>query len=93
MERLEAGCWAMAAWALATFHCYLRPSELRRVTRDMVVAPTLGTRISAWAIVLHPSEEQVSSKTREFDETVVFDQPAFQFLDDVLAFLKREAPA
>eukprot|EP00959_Pyramimonas_sp_CCMP1952_P311109 6510480-Pyramimonas_sp.AAC.1 len=63
----------MAAWVVIAFHCYLRPSELGRVTPEMIVAPTPGTHISSWAIVLRPSEEEVSSKTREFDETVVFD--------------------
>ncbi|CAK0864325.1 unnamed protein product, partial [Prorocentrum cordatum] len=92
LELVAAGFWAMAAWVVITFHCYLRPSELGRVTPEMIFAPTPGTHISSWFIVLRPSEEEVSSKTREFDETVVFDLAEFSFLHSVLAFLKRSAP-
>ena len=82
----------MAAWAAITFHCYLRPSELGRVTREMIIPPTPGTQVTNWAIVLHPSEEEVSSKTREYDETGVLDLPDFGFLNDVLAYLRRATP-
>ncbi|CAK0868150.1 unnamed protein product, partial [Prorocentrum cordatum] len=92
LELVAAGFWAMAAWVAITSHCYLRPSELGRATPEMIIAPTPGTHISSWAIVLRPSEEEVSSKTREFDETVVFDLAEFSFLHSVLAFLKRSAP-
>ncbi|CAK0806316.1 unnamed protein product, partial [Prorocentrum cordatum] len=93
LELLLTGFWAMAAWTIITFHCYLRPSELQRVTAEMLVPPVPGTHVANWAIVLHPSEEEISSKTREFDETVVFDLPLFHFLVPVLAYLKRETPA
>ncbi|CAK0855455.1 unnamed protein product, partial [Prorocentrum cordatum] len=93
LEMLLTGFWAMAAWTIITFHCYLRPSELQRVTAEMLVPPVPGTHVANWAIVLHPSEEEISSKTREFDETVVFDLPLFHFLVPVLAYLKRETPA
>ncbi|CAK0816959.1 unnamed protein product, partial [Prorocentrum cordatum] len=93
LELLLTGFWAMAAWTIITFRCYLRPSELQRVTAEMLVPPVPGTRVANWAIVLRPSEEEISSKTREFDETVVFDQPLFRFLVPVLAYLKRETPA
>ncbi|CAK0867888.1 unnamed protein product [Prorocentrum cordatum] len=93
LELLLTGYWAMAAWTIITFHCYLRPSELQRVTAEMLAPPVPGTHVGNWAIVLHPSEEEISSKTREFDETVVFDLPLFRFLVPVLAYLKRETPA
>ncbi|CAK0839605.1 unnamed protein product, partial [Prorocentrum cordatum] len=93
LELLLTGFWAMAAWTIITFHCYLRPSELQRVTAEMLVPPVPGTHAANWAIVLHPSEEEISSKTREFDETVVFDLPLFHFLVPVLSYLKRETPA
>ncbi|CAK0810560.1 unnamed protein product, partial [Prorocentrum cordatum] len=44
--------------------------------------------MAAWVV----TREEVSSKTREFDETVVFDLAEFSFLHSVLAFLKRSAP-
>ena len=56
------------------FHLYLRPGELMRLQWKHITPPTRATPLSA-AVVLHPVEEAIPSKVREFDETLVIDEP------------------
>ena len=72
-----------AALMIATcFALYLRPGEVTRLRGMDLVRPvqTNKKEKSHWAVVLHPAEEEISSKTGEFDETVMFDLEEHKFL-------------
>ena len=58
---------------------YLRPGELYRSKwRHLTPAPGRVKPAGDFtAMLLHPEEEMIASKTGEFNETVVIDQPAF----------------
>ena len=64
-------------------HCYLRPSELRRLTWGYLVP---DQRRPVMVLTLHPAELQASSKSGEYDETVVVDE---RWLVDLLTMLKQ----
>eukprot|EP00974_Lingulodinium_polyedra_P032329 3113820-Lingulodinium_polyedra.AAC.1 len=81
----EAGMCVMLA-----HHCYLRPSELARLTWDQVVfAPAgFGLPRDTCTVLLHPRELGRASKTREFDESLVVD---LKWLARTLRRMKRQA--
>ena len=56
------------------FHLYLRPGELYRLRWRHITLPNPSTPRSA-AVVLHPTEEERASKVRDFDETIIVDEP------------------
>lgn len=61
---------------LVAYHAYLRPGELARVLWAMVHPPAAAAGGPRWvSILLHPAELGVSSKTRQFDETISVDWP------------------
>ena len=67
---------------LLAHHLYLRPGELARIQWEWIVpaaagSPECGRQCS---IVLHPSEELVSSKVGLFDETLLVDLPQLTLL-------------
>ena len=64
------------ATALA-FAAYLRPSEVMRLRRCDLVPPVLGGQGGArkLGIVLHSLELEISSKTGDFNESIVRDNP------------------
>ncbi|CAE7231430.1 gag-pro-pol [Symbiodinium sp. CCMP2456] len=75
---LAMGEVEIAMFMLVSFVCYLRPGEAGRLRVGDLVPP-VGT-IKSWSLVLHPEEESVSSKTGEFDETILFDLPEIEFV-------------
>jgi integrase len=81
-----------ALMLILSFVCYLRPSEPYRLrVRDIV----LGTRGYPPALVLHPSEMHVPSKTQEFDESIQIDLAEHSFLNHALELhlqLRRRGP-
>ena len=60
---------------LLQFLCYLRPGELVGLKRGQVIAPQSASFTNHWALLLVPEEEVVTSKTKEFDESVLIDWP------------------
>jgi integrase len=76
----EKGCPWMAAYVLLNLTAYLRPSEALKLHREDMVAPS-GGRYLHWSVVLHPREKGMASKTQEYDEVVLLDQPDHKFLD------------
>jgi len=87
------GYWATALLVVLAFHCYFRPSEGFKLTREMMVPPIGGSRYGNWSLVLHPFESAVASKTHQFDESVVVDAPEFKLLlDPALAWLRQCTP-
>ena len=77
---------SMAVATALAFAAYLRPSELLRLRRCDVVPPLLGGagHAAKWSLVLHPLELEISSKTGDFNESIVMDNPEFRFLDGEL---------
>ena len=75
MRLLETGERECALVVLVAFECYLRPGEAHRLRCCDVVAPVgrAGRAHRYGSLVLHPAEALISSKTREFDETVLLD--------------------
>ena len=61
---------ALAVWV--GVHCYLRPGEIARLQWKWLVLG-VGTELGQASVVLHPVEESRSSKTGEYDETVIID--------------------
>ena len=70
---------------LVAHHCYLRPCELLRIHWKYVTIERGPTPKRA-AITLHPSELWASSKTGEYDESVIVDEP---WIVRALALRKR----
>ena len=63
---------AIAAWTGA--HAYLRPGELGRLVFRWITIGVANDKGRA-ALLLHPAEGSRASKTGEYDETVVVDDP------------------
>ena len=63
---------AIAAWTGA--HAYLRPGELARLLFRWISMGSGSVQHHA-ALLLHPAEGSRASKTGEYDETVVVDDP------------------
>ena len=76
----------MAAYVLLNLTAYLRPSEALKLRREDMVRPS-GGRYKHWSVVLHPRERDAPSKTAEFDEVVLLDQPDHKFLDKLWSAL------
>ncbi|CAK0895306.1 unnamed protein product, partial [Prorocentrum cordatum] len=79
---------------LALFVCfigYLRPSELIKLKGPQLVAPVAGSATRHWMLLLSPAEENVGSKTREFDESVALDWDIIEEIAPRLDELKRRA--
>ncbi len=91
------GALQEARATVMTFVHYLRPSEALRVSRGCLIPPVAASglhaaaRRPAWSVILHPFEEGTPSKTREFDETLLVDNPEFGFMADVLALMRGGA--
>ena len=64
-----------AIMLLVAHHCYLRPGELLRI-RWKFPTSSLEPKLKRIAVTLHPTEASKSSKTGEYDETVIIDSPA-----------------
>lgn len=71
---------------LVMFALYLRPSEALRIRCCDIVPPAHRHRIAYkfYTVVLHPEEEGVPSKTKEYDETLALDLPFHHGIGDAL---------
>jgi len=79
----------LAFLTVLTFHCYFRPIEpLRLRAQDLIPPLEFGGHVH-WSITLHPIEHLVSSKTQEYDETVMIDKSPFLVLGFGLQTLRR----
>ena len=74
----------IALGLMLQFLCYLRPGELVCLKRGQVVAPQSASFTNHWAVLLAPEEEAVTSKTQEFDESVLIDWPGLWGLYQLL---------
>ena len=80
------GSWRMAVAVLIQLLGYLRVQELLGAVCGDLLAPTAQGHRS-WALVLHPAEREVRSKTGETHESVTFSTELALPLVPVLKFL------
>ena len=79
---------------LTCFELYLRPGEVETIKVGHLIAPTsrhVAGRTS-WTVLLHPREDDVPSKTAEFDETLALDLERHVPLGIALSALARRRP-
>ena len=88
-EMVRAKAWESAIATAIAFVLYLRPSEALRLRQRDVVAPhpKAGAHMSHWSVILNPWEMETSSKTGEFDESLLHDNVEFAWLN--LVFKSR----
>ena len=67
---------------LLNFALYLRPSELHRLRVQDIVRPIKKGRgnFRHYALLLHPTEVGIPSKTKQWDEMITLDLPQHQYL-------------
>jgi hypothetical protein len=65
----------MAAVTLVTLGAYLRPSEALSLAKEMLIPPqtNLSTHYRYWSILAHPWHYGQSSKTLEYDDSIILD--------------------
>ena len=91
VELCSMGWWRLAVGVMISMFLYLRPGELLHIQLDHLVAPQamLGQRF--WTLSLNLREEGLASKTGAFDDALPFDLPDMQWMNEILASLKRAA--
>lgn len=60
---------------------YLRPGELLSLKRKQISPPAPLLGLLYWSVVMHPEEDAVPSKTFNFNDCLMLDNPHFAFLD------------
>jgi len=81
----------MAAGILLQVACYLRVTELLKLTVGQIVGPT-SQGVPHWSLSLFPVERGDMSKTGQVDEGVTLDCPEIQFLVPILKELRAMPP-
>ena len=77
---------------LGRLRSYARPSELLRAKACSLVRPAGGVT-KVWSLLLSPEEERISSKTGDFDVSVLLDSPWLQaWADELFSSLKACHP-
>ena len=77
---LQASLGMAMAW-LMMIDTYMRPGELMDLTRAQIMAPTDRRAMSRAAVVLHPDQRGIASKTGEMNESLIVTRP---WLSDAL---------
>ena len=85
---MSRGAFAIAVCYLVGFLWYFRPTELLSLTAAQVIPPT-SRRTGVWGFIIAPLESQRTSKTFQFDESVVLDWPEFPALGRALGRLLK----
>lgn len=72
---IQQGKLEEALAILLTFFLYLRPTEFQQLRVQDVVKPVRrgGKAYRHWSILLHPMEEGIPSKTKQWDEALTLD--------------------
>ncbi|CAK9008777.1 Uncharacterized protein SCF082_LOCUS10011, partial [Durusdinium trenchii] len=83
---LKSGKVELAIALQLMFLLYLRPSEITTLRVQDIVPPvkTRGRRYPHYAVLLHPSEAGIPSKTKQWDEMLTLDLPHQQFVGPTL---------
>jgi len=80
------GLVAAATATVLAFVLYLRPSELLSLRVSSVVRPVKGgpRHLSKYSILLFPAELEARSKTKDYDISLLLDNPEFGWMEQVL---------
>ena len=70
VEMKRIGYLRMAVFVLVAVSSYARPSELLRARVCSLMRPATGVT-KTWSLLLSPEEENVKSKTGEFDVSLL----------------------
>ena len=81
-----------AVMLVIQYVAYLRPSELCNLTAGQVIRLLKESGIDSWALLLAPQEELKTSKTGEFDESVLLDDRNWQSIDEIHRWESSDAP-
>lgn len=83
---LKSGKGELAIALQLMFLLYLRPSEITTLRVQDIVPPvkTRGRRYPHYAVLLHPTEAGIPSKTKQWDEMLTLDLPHQQFVGPTL---------
>ena len=85
---LSKGQLAMSLALLVGFSAYLRPRELTGLLQSQLLGPQLVSQtLTAWCLLLHPSEGQQRSKSGHFDEGVRLDSSWSRWMSPFLEIL------
>ena len=86
MALIRMGWSWLALAVVVAADCYLRPGELLSLTSDSVcrAQPAVGRTFRHTSLLLFPQEKGVSSKTHEFDDSVVVNTPGREWLGPLL---------
>ena len=79
---LTGGLVGLALMVLVSFNTYFRPSETLGLRCRDLVRP--GGSVLHWGLQLHPQERMKASKTDQFDDGVLLDNPRMPYLGDAL---------
>ncbi|CAE7279327.1 unnamed protein product [Symbiodinium natans] len=74
VELKRLGCLRMALFMLLAVSTYARPSELLRAKVFSLVRPARGIT-SSWSLLLAPEEEEIATKTGDYDVSIPLDSP------------------
>ncbi|CAE7489577.1 unnamed protein product, partial [Symbiodinium natans] len=74
VELKRLGCLRMALFMLLAVSTYARPSELLRAKVVSLVRPARGIT-SSWSLLLAPEEEEIATKTGDYDVAIPLDSP------------------
>ena len=79
MDLIFRGLFPMGFWVVLAFSFYLRPSECMALQVASVTAPILGM-CSFWSFNVASSDLGKVTKVGEFNHSVLFDQPGFEWV-------------
>ena len=91
LELVKANMLLMAQAVALTFVLYLRPSDTLSITHANIVPPAAVSlkHRGLWSVTLHAFEDELPSKTGEFDESITIDNVEFRWCELMLASLKQ----
>jgi hypothetical protein len=95
-KAFNTGNAQICLFLLLSFLLYLRPGEALKIRVQDIVSPVkrAGRAYQHYAILLHPTEEGIPSKTQQWDEMLSLDLKPFKFLGPLLIFLaEHQVPA
>mmetsp|Transcript_1875 Transcript_1875/g.4097 ORF Transcript_1875/g.4097 Transcript_1875/m.4097 type:complete len:437 (+) Transcript_1875:86-1396(+) len=79
-ELTRRGLLQMALWVLLGFGCYLRPASNLKLRRGSLLPP-VAAATSKWGLLLHPSEYNERSKTGTQDDSLLWDNKEYPWLE------------
>ena len=85
------GQYEFALSLLISFMSYLRPTALLNIKGNCLIPPVRGSGTKFWAILVSPHEDNQSTKTHTFDESVLLDWDIVPQLAPLFKQMKNRA--